>query len=87
MKSFTQRVQEVVKGIPKGKTLSYQQVAQKAGSPKAYRVVGSILKKNTDTNIPCHRVIKNSGDVGKYNMLQGIGKKELLEKEGYREIL
>lgn len=83
MKSFTEKVLAVVKKIPEGKVLSYQQVAQRAGSPKAYRVVGSIMKKNTDTAIPCHRVINSDGSVGKYNGLRGKSKSVLLKKEGY----
>ncbi|MCB9799115.1 MGMT family protein [Candidatus Nomurabacteria bacterium] len=83
-KSFTQKVHEVVKEIPKGSVLTYQQVAEKSGSPGAYRAVGSILKKNYDPSIPCHRVIKSNGEVGQYN--RGNEKKiELLREEGVLE--
>ncbi len=67
MHTFTQKVLRIVKKIPKGKTLSYTEVAQKAGSQYAFRAVGSILKKNFDPNIPCHRVIKSNGQAGQYN--------------------
>jgi len=60
--------------------LSYKDVAEKAGEPKAWRVVGNILNKNRDPNIPCHRVIKSDGTVGGYN--RGVRKKiSLLLKE------
>lgn len=60
--------------------MSYKQVAEKAGSPRAYRAVGNILNKNYDPKIPCHRVIRSDGKLGGYN--RGIEKKEkLLEKE------
>lgn len=67
--------------IPKGKTLSYKEVAQKAGSPRAYRAVGNILNKNHDPNIPCHRVIRSDGTTGGYN--KGSNQKiVILKKEG-----
>ncbi|MDP3957836.1 MAG: MGMT family protein, partial [bacterium] len=40
---------------------------------KAYRAVGSILKKNFDPAIPCHRVIKSDGSLGEYN--RGVSEK------------
>ena len=52
MKSFKENVLAVVKKIPKGKTMSYKQVAEKAGSPKSARVVGSIMANNDDTTVP-----------------------------------
>lgn len=72
---------EVVKKIPRGKVLTYKEVALRAGSPRAARAVGSILKKNYDPTIPCHRVIRSDGIAGEYN--RGRNKKlELLKKEG-----
>src|SRR5690606_33641518 len=46
VQSFSEKVLRVVSKIPKGKTLSYKEVAKKAGSPGAFRAVGSVLKKN-----------------------------------------
>lgn len=81
MINFKQKVLEVVKKIPSGKTMTYAEVAKKAGSPKAYRSVGNILNKNYDISIPCHRVIRSDGKIGGYN--RGRKKKEeLLKKEG-----
>lgn len=81
METFTEKVFAVVKKIPKGKVLTYANVAKKAGSPKAVRAVGSILKKNFDNTIPCHRVIKSDGTAGQYN--RGAKRKiRLLHKEG-----
>lgn len=80
--NFSDKVYAVVKKIPKGKTLSYKQVAQKAGKPKAYRAVGNILNKNTNTSIPCHRVIRSDGKIGGYNGIMGE-KRKLLELEKY----
>ena len=79
--TFSLRVYRVVKRIPQGKTLSYMEVAGRAGSPRAYRAVGTILSKNFNPRIPCHRVVKSDGSVGGYN--RGAQKKKaLLKKEG-----
>jgi O-6-methylguanine DNA methyltransferase len=80
-KSFTQKVYEVVKKIPKGKVLTYQEVAKKAGNAKSARAVGNILNKNHDPKIPCHRVIRSDGKFGGYNRGEKM-KKEILRKEG-----
>ena len=82
-KSFSAKVLEVVQKIPKGKVLTYKEVATKAGNAKASRAVGNIVAKNKDKNVPCHRVIKSDGTMGKYNGLRGKSKKEILIKEGY----
>ena len=81
MKTFTEKVQDIVKKIPKGKTLTYLEVAKRAGSPKAYRAVGSILSKNFNPNIPCHRVVKSDGSVGNYNRGGSKEKERILERE------
>jgi len=79
--SFQEKVYNVVRKIPRGKVLTYKEVALRAGSPKAARAVGSILKKNYNPEIPCHRVIRSDGIVGEYN--RGRAKKlALLKKEG-----
>lgn len=83
MLSFKEKVLSIVKKIPKGKTLSYKEVAEKAGNPKASRVVGNIMAWNTDNSIPCHRVINSSGKIGGYNGLRGK-KLELLRSEGVK---
>lgn len=79
--SFMEKIFAVVRKIPKGKTLTYKQVAKLSGSPQAYRAVGNILNKNYNPQIPCHRVIRSDGKAGDYN--RGAGKKEeILKKEG-----
>lgn len=81
--TFKQRVLHVVAGIPRGTILTYQQVATRAGSPKAYRAAGSVLKQNFDPAIPCHRVIKSDGSLGNYNRGPALKRKKL-RAEGYR---
>jgi AraC family transcriptional regulator of adaptative response/methylated-DNA-[protein]-cysteine methyltransferase len=81
--NFKQKVLEVVRKIPKGKTLSYKQVAERAGNPKAYRAVGNILNKNYNPRIPCYRVIRSDGKLGGYRL--GVNKKrDILEKESIK---
>jgi len=56
--TFTKRVYDIVKKIPKGRAVTYKEVAQTAGSPRAWRAVGNILKKNKNPILPCYRVIR-----------------------------
>lgn len=79
--NFTKRVQDIVRNIPKGKTLSYKEVATVAGSPGAARAVGTIMKNNYDPTIPCHRVIKSDGSLGGYNRGGSEKKEKLLKAE------
>ena len=80
-KSFSDRVMLVVSKIPRGKTLTYKEVAKKAGNEKACRAVGNILSKNYDPKIYCHRVIRSDGGIGGYN--RGVKNKiAILKKEG-----
>lgn len=74
--SFKQRVLVVVQSIPVGQTMSYKEVATLAGSPRASRAVGTIMKQNRDPAVPCHRVICSDGSLGGYN--GGLEKKRKL---------
>lgn len=84
--SFKERVLAVVRDIPEGKTLSYGEVALRAGSPGGARVVGMIMSNNSDLTVPCHRVIRADGKIGGYNGIRGgkmgaKAKEALLRKE------
>lgn len=84
-RSFFQRVYEIVKQIPSGKVLTYQDVARLAGSPGASRAVGTAMKNNPDKNIiPCHRVVGSGGKMHGYAFGGESIKVELLAKEGVR---
>ena len=80
---FTQKVYAVVARIPKGKTMTYKQVAAKAGKPGAARAVGSLMAKNYKPGVPCHRVIRSDGRIGQYNRGGSLSKTELLREEGF----
>ncbi len=79
--SFSERVRDVVRSIPKGQTMSYKEVAVKAGSAGAARAVGMIMRNNFDPTVPCHRVIRSDGKVGGYNRGGMEVKKEMLTRE------
>lgn len=79
---FSQDVLEVVRGIPRGEVMTYGEVAGMAGYPGAARAVGSLMKRNTDPDIPCHRVIRADGRPGEYNRGGESAKRKLLEREG-----
>ena len=78
---FEKTVWNKAKEIAYGAKLSYKQLAEKVsseiGKPKAYRAVGTALGKNPAILlVPCHRIIKSSGEIG--NFSSGIPLKKLL---------
>ena len=81
MKTFSEKVRDIVRKIPKGKTMTYKQVATRTGNPNASRAVGMIMSKNYDPKVPCHRVIRSDGGMGGYNRGGVKKKKEILRKE------
>jgi O-6-methylguanine DNA methyltransferase len=80
--TLKEKVYAVVKTIPKGKVLTYKEVARKVGRPGASRAVGNILGKNIDPKVPCHRVIRSDGKIGGYRDGRAA-KIRILKKEGY----
>lgn len=60
--SFQHRVWRAVRDIPFGETISYGELADIVGNPRAARAVGAANKRNPlPIVIPCHRVIGSSG--------------------------
>ena len=77
---FQNKVYEIVKKIPRGKVMTYKEIAKAINRPRAYRAVGNALNKNIDPTVPCHRVIRSNGSPGGYR--KGTKKKiELLKNE------
>jgi AraC family transcriptional regulator, regulatory protein of adaptative response / methylated-DNA-[protein]-cysteine methyltransferase len=75
--AFQQRVWQVLKKIPIGQILTYTQVAQAMGVPKAVRAVASACAANAlAVLIPCHRVVRSDGALAGYRW--GIERKRLL---------
>jgi methylated-DNA-[protein]-cysteine S-methyltransferase len=81
MKNFNENCYDILKKVPKGKVVTYKQIARKLKS-KGYRAVGNAMNKNPYApKVPCHRVICSNGDVGGF--AHGSKKKiEILKKEG-----
>lgn len=72
---FTQRVLSIVRRIPRGRVMSYGQVAALAGHPGAARAVGNIMRRAPVPGLPYHRVVAAGGRLG------GFGGQELLKRE------
>ncbi len=79
-----EQVYEFLKTIPKGKVVTYGQIAKHLGNKNLSRVVGNILHNNPDpANIPCHRVVNCKGMVAdSFAFGGGTAQRNLLEKEG-----
>ena len=76
---FQKMVWNEIKKIPKGKTITYKELAIKVGKPKAYRAVANACAKNPLLEIiPCHRVIKADGSLGGFSAKAGISLKRKL---------
>jgi methylated-DNA-[protein]-cysteine S-methyltransferase len=79
---FSQSAWKVMRKVKPGKTLSYAELADRAGSEAAVRAAGSACAKNAIVLVvPCHRIVKTGGALGNY--AYGLSKKEwLLRHEG-----
>lgn len=76
---FHRQVLEQCAQIPAGKTLTYGELAARAGSPRAARAVGSAMARNRwPLIIPCHRVLGTDGRLTGYSGTGGIETKRRL---------
>ena len=76
---FFQQVYDIVAQIPKGQALSYGQIAQMLGRPRAARMVGWAMRRCPD-GLPWHRVIRADGSIAEGGEA-GL-RRALLEAEG-----
>jgi AraC family transcriptional regulator of adaptative response/methylated-DNA-[protein]-cysteine methyltransferase len=75
--AFQQRVWQALREIPAGATVSYTDIAQKIGVPRAVRAVAGACAANTlAVAIPCHRVVRNDGTLSGYRW--GVERKRAL---------
>ena len=79
-----QKIYEFLKTIPRGRVVTYGQIAQYLGNKNMARVVGNALHKNPDPNtIPCHRVVNYKGGVSSAYVFGGAdAQRKRLETEG-----
>jgi len=79
--NFQIKVWEALLSIPTGAVTTYEHIAKQIGRPKALRAVGTAVGHNPIAYlIPCHRVIRKSGDFGNY-LYGSARKKVILAKE------
>lgn len=79
-----EKAYEFLKTIPKGKVVTYGQIAEYLGNKRLARVVGNILHSNPDGDkYPCYKVIDSKGNLSKSYAFGGIERqKERLENDG-----
>jgi O-6-methylguanine DNA methyltransferase len=83
LSEFEQAVLLKALEIPRGEVRTYAWVAREIGRPKAVRAVGNVLAHNPiPLFIPCHRVVKSDGHLGRYSLIGDDSKREILAAEG-----
>ena len=78
---FQERILDIVRKIPRGRVLTYGQVALLAGTPRAARQVGRVLYYY-GRRVPWQRVINRYGGLSTYKIGSGMEQRQLLEREG-----
>jgi O-6-methylguanine DNA methyltransferase len=78
---FAAKVLSIVRRIPPGRVAAYGEIAELAGSPRAARAVGNIMRACHRRDVPCHRVIAAGGRLGGYGGNEHL-KRSLLIAEG-----
>ncbi len=83
LSEFEQAVLRKALEIPSGEVRPYSWIAREIGHPGAVRAAGSALAKNpVPLLIPCHRVVRSDGHIGRYSLGGARNKRRLLEVEG-----
>ena len=82
------KVYEFLRTIPKGRVVTYGQIAESLGDKKLSRVVGSILHNNPNGEYyPCYKVVDRNGNLSGNYAFGGIEmQKEKLEEDGIEVI-
>lgn len=84
MKSYFQKVYDIVAKIPAGKVATYGQIAALTGNPRGARAVGWAMRSAPEhLNLPCHRVVNKSGEMAPAYVFGGVEyQRAMLETEG-----
>lgn len=81
--NFRVRVVDLVAQIPRGKVMTYGQIAAYCGSPRAARIVGGIAHYG-DTRLPWQRVVKKDGSLAEGYPGGAVAHAQVLECDGVR---
>lgn len=84
MATFSEKVFEAVRMIPKGSVSTYGDIARIVGSPRSARYVGYALRRSEGPeSTPCHRVVFKDGELPEAYIFGGPGiQRQMLEEEG-----
>lgn len=87
-KNYFENVYNLVKKVPKGKVVTYGEIARAIGNPRMSRQVGWALHVNPKPGvIPCHRVVNRFGELSSAFAFGGLNRQaELLREEGVEVI-
>ncbi|WP_296665793.1 methylated-DNA--[protein]-cysteine S-methyltransferase [Demequina sp.] len=82
---FFQELWAQLRTVPSGTSVSYQELAEMAGRPRAMRAAGTACARNNLAPfVPCHRVVKSGGRLGSYGYGGESMKAGMLVLEGER---
>ncbi|HIT62427.1 MAG TPA: MGMT family protein [Candidatus Caccovivens faecavium] len=87
-KNYFENVYDLVKKVPKGKVVTYGEIARAIGNPRMSRQVGWALHVNPKPGvIPCHRVVNRFGELSSAFAFGGVNRQaELLREDGVEVI-
>ena len=77
--NFNYKIWESLSTVEIGQTISYSELAELAGNPRAARAAGNAVRSHhLPLLIPCHRVVKTGGELGNYSGGDGCETKQWL---------
>ncbi len=83
MSKLYSAIYQAVKQIPPGKVSTYGQIARIVGNVRYSRVVGYAMAGCPDNSVPCHRVIRSTGELARsFGVMGNSLQRSLLEAEG-----
>ncbi len=83
MSELYKLIYKIVKSIPVGKVSTYGQIAFISGNSRRSRVVGYAMAACKDSSVPCHRVIRSTGELARtFGFMGPNHQRDLLLNEG-----